>query len=454
MSLFIFRRDLRIVDNTALLEASRSTNEKIYPIFIFDPQQVTSKNKFKSNNCVQFMIESLKDLYKQTNNKLTFYFGNPPDIIASILKNQHGIKSVYFNKDYSPYAVKRDTKIENECKKIGVECFSFHDLLLNYPGSVLNGSSEPYKIFGSYYSAANRKKINNPSTKKITSFSKLTELKSKQLNISQIDKFYKQNKDLFIPGGRENGLKLLKDIKELKKYNKERDCLTIETSKLSAHNKFGTISIREVYHAAKDKIPSQKEFIKQLHWRDYYHVIAYFYPYVIGGPFYEKYEKIKWNHNKKYWKAWIDGTTGFPIVDAGMRQMNETGYMHNRARLITCSFLVKDLLLNWEDSEKYFAQTLLDYDISVNNGNHQWVAGTGASNMPPFRVFNPWLQSKKYDPNAEYIKEWIPELKDVPAKDIHKWYKTYKDYPDVDYPDPIVDHEEQKKKALKMYKVK
>jgi deoxyribodipyrimidine photo-lyase len=136
-----------------------------------------------------------------------------------------------------------------------------------------------------------------------------------------------------------------------------------------------------------------------------------------------------------------------------MRQMNQTGYMHNRARLVTCSFVIKDLLLSWDDSEKYFAQTLVDYDISVNNGNHQWVAGTGASHMPTFRVFNPWIQSKKYDPDATYIKKWVPELKDVPAKDIHNWNKTYQKYPDTDYPEPIVDHDEQKKKILKMYNV-
>jgi len=172
---------------------------------------------------------------------------------------------------------------------------------------------------------------------------------------------------------------------------------------------------------------------------------------VIGHSLKSKYDKIHWHHNSKLFKAWCEGETGYPIVDAGMKQMNTTGYMHNRARLIVASFLVKTLLIDWREGEEYFAQTLTDYDPSNNNGNWQWISGGGADSQPYFRVFNPWRQAESYDPKCEYIKKWVPELKDVPTKDLLKWDTKYVDYKDVHYPKPVVDYEAQREKVLKLY---
>ena len=188
-----------------------------------------------------------------------------------------------------------------------------------------------------------------------------------------------------------------------------------------------------------------------MYWRDFYANILYEFPRVIGHSLKTKYDNIHWHHNSNWFKAWCNGSTGFPIVDAGMRQMNTTGYMHNRGRLIVASFLVKTLLIDWREGEEYFANKLTDYDVANNNGNWQWISGGGADSQPYFRVFNPWLQTKEYDPKCEYIKKWIPELKDVPVKDLLKWYIKYIDYKDIKYPKPIVKYEEQKDKVLKMY---
>ena len=216
---------------------------------------------------------------------------------------------------------------------------------------------------------------------------------------------------------------------------------------LSAYIKFGCISIREVYK----KFKSNVKIIRQLIWRDFYANILFEYPNVLHQAMKEKYRKIKWNHNVQYLNAWKEGKTGFPIVDAAMRELNETGFMHNRGRLIVSSFLIKTLLINWQEGEKYFATRLIDYDPASNNGNWQWGASTGVDSQPYFRIFNPWLQSKTHDPDCAYIKKWIPELKDIPNKEIHKWYNYCNNYTKLKYLFPIVDFDKQKKLSLKMY---
>jgi deoxyribodipyrimidine photo-lyase len=192
--------------------------------------------------------------------------------------------------------------------------------------------------------------------------------------------------------------------------------------------------------------------MRQLIWRDFYANILYSFPRVLGHGLKEKYNKIHWHHNKKWFEDWKKGQTGFPLIDAGMRELNTTGYMHNRARLVVASFLVKTLLINWQDGEEYFATKLTDYDPASNNGNWQWIAGSGADSQPYFRIFNPWRQAEEYDYECKYIKKWIPELKDVPNRAIHKWNSEYNNYKDSGYVKPICDYEEQKEKVLKMYK--
>jgi deoxyribodipyrimidine photo-lyase len=268
-------------------------------------------------------------------------------------------------------------------------------------------------------------------------------------------RFTKNNPNILVHGGRMNGLKLLKQaLLKQKDYGKDRDYLFYNTTHLSAYIKFGCVSVREVYHSFSQEFGKKSAIIKELFWREFFVNILYCYPEVIGKSYIEKYRKIKWNKSISLFELWKEGKTGFPVVDAGMRELNTTGYMHNRVRMIVASFLVKVLLLDWRLGEKYFSQKLTDYDIASNNGNWQSISSTGADMKPYFRDMNPWIQSQKFDVNTEYIKKWIPELKDVLPKDIHKWYNTYEleKYKDISYPKPIVVYEDQKKKMLELYK--
>lgn len=451
--LFIFRRDLRIVDNNGLNLLSEHC-KNIYAIFIFTPEQVTSSNSFKSNNAVQFMIESLEDLESQISNKggkLYCFYGSNDKIISQCIKS-FDINVVCFNLDYTPYAVKRDKDVIELCEKMKTYVMYDHDYYLHEPGTILTGSNTPYQKFTPYYEASLRKKIESPklSTAKLH-FSNAKKNLPNQIQLSDaMNKFTKKNDDILVHGGRKNAIKQLSVANRTQThYSKTHNDLEKNTTQLSAYIKFGCVSIREVYHVLK----SRRDIIRQLIWRDFYANILYSFPYVLGHPMKKNYSKIHWHHNTRWFEAWRDGMTGFPVVDAGMRELNATGYMHNRARLITASFLVKTLLISWEHGEKYFAKKLTDYDPASNNGNWQWVASTGADSQPFFRIFNPWEQAKHFDPDAEYIKKWVPELKDVSAKDILNWESTNNDekYKNVHYPKPVVNYKKQKVLALKMY---
>ncbi len=446
-SLFIFRRSFRLKDNTALINALKNSDQVICA-FILTPEQLIT-NSYKSDNCVQFMMESLKELeeeIKKKKGRLCYFMGKQDEVVEKIIKKEK-INAVYVNQDYTPYATKRDKKIEKVCQKHDVAFHSYEDYLVNPVGSIRTGSDTVYTKFTPYWRKATKVKVPKPKNNNHKNYSKT---KMKGEFTGGLDQFYEFNENLAVNGGRKNALKILKDIKEFKDYNKERNTLNIETTRLSAYIKFGCISIREAYHVFKDKLGAKNDLLKQLYWRDFYYNISYFYPHVFGNAMKEKYDKIKWKNNSTWFKKWKEGKTGFPIVDAGMREMNETGFMHNRSRLIVSNFLIKLLQIDWQKGEKYFAQTLVDYDPNVNNGNWQWGAGSGADSQPYFRVFNPWLQSKKFDKDAEYIKMWVPELEDVPQKALHKWEDHYKDF-DVDYPEPMIDYKKQREKAGKMY---
>ncbi|MBZ0167786.1 MAG: DNA photolyase family protein, partial [Candidatus Omnitrophica bacterium] len=254
-------------------------------------------------------------------------------------------------------------------------------------------------------------------------------------------------------GGRKSGLKILKGLSRYKNYDDERDIPAVDgTTNLSAHNKFGTVSVREVYHGMRNVLGQTHTLIKQLYWRDFFVHVGYHHPEVLGSAFHEKYNKIPWRDSRQDFQAWCDGRTGFPIVDAGMRELNTTGFMHNRVRMITASLLVKDLQIDWRWGEKYFAQKLIDYDPLVNNGNWQWVASTGCDVQPYFRVFNPWRQQERFDPDAKYIKHWIPELKELSPKEIHTWDGAEGSLFAPDYPPPMVDHSVETKKVKELFK--
>jgi deoxyribodipyrimidine photo-lyase len=264
-------------------------------------------------------------------------------------------------------------------------------------------------------------------------------------------KFTKTNENILM-GGRKHAISALKTaLRNQNHYSSTRNDLDKPTSKLSAYIKFGCLSIREVYWAFKSK--NYHDLIRQLVWRDFYMNILYSYPRVLGHPMKPTYSKIKWHHNSRWLDAWKNGETGFPVVDAAMKELNTTGFMHNRARLIVASFLVKTLLINWREGEKYFATKLTDYDVASNNGNWQWVAGTGADSQQYNRIFNPWSQSLEHDPDCTYIKKWLPQLNELKPQIIHEWYKHWSEYKNIEYTKPICDFSEQRKKALEMYSV-
>lgn len=450
LSLFIFRRDLRLADNTALIEAAKNS-EKVLPCFIFDPRQIDDQ-PYRSQHAVQFMLESLEDLSKQLekkNGKLFIFYDQPEDVIKK-LKKDIDIDAVYLNEDYTPFSRKRDKHIKRECEKLKIVWNSFHDTLLHAPDVVLKDDGTPYTVFTPFYKKAQTISVTTPQKfPKVDWYTKKT---TNEVNDWQKKFLQESNEELAVRGGRDQALKILKHIEKYKNYKKERDIPADgKTTQLSAYHKFGCVSVREVYARTAAQLGESHELIRQLYWRDFFTQIAYHFPRVFGSAYQEKYDALEWKNDKKKFDAWCEGKTGFPIVDAGMRQLNQTGYMHNRARMIVASFLVKDLHVDWRWGEKYFAQQLIDYDPAVNNGSWQWAASTGTDAQPYFRIFNPWLQQKKFDPDCVYIKKWVPELENISASEIHNLLKK-RPLGLADYPAPVVDHKEASHYAKEMFK--
>ena len=398
---------------------------------------------------MQFMFESLDDLAGQLQEKhsdLYLFFGNTADIVDRLLQ-QESIDAVFCNKDYTPFSLKRDDAIEQLCVKYSINFISKDDVLLNSPESIKTRNNEPFSIFTPFYKQSVTLPVALPCIMKKNNFYRGTLANTiSSMQLKRILPY--ENKQCAVRGGTQQALKKLRHCLQFKNYAQERDFPAIETTRLSAHNKFGTISIRQVYHELASGLGSNHPLLRQLYWRDFFTMIAYFSPFVFGHPFRAKFERIPWHTNKADFERWCDGTTGFPIVDAGMRELNTTGFMHNRVRMIVGSFLTKDLHINWQLGEKYFAQQLVDYDPCVNNGNWQWVASTGADAQPYFRIFNPWLQQKKFDPQCSYIKKWIPELRSFSPTTIHAWFEQKIS---TSYPKPMLDHDVESKKAKKMY---
>ena len=458
--LFIFHRDFRITDNIGLIEASRLC-KNLYTCFIFTPEQVGKVNDYRSQNAIQFMIESLKDLESQlhiNNGKLLIFYGKQYSIIQQLVK-ELDIQGVFFNKDYTPYAIQRDIETQKLCDKLSINCQMFSDYYLYEPGTINSGTNvhaTAYKKYTPFYLKVIHMKPLSPSPKKINNLKSTTKLLSNEISLkSAMEKFTHPNPYILVNGGRTEGIKRLKiAVQQQKHYDENRDTFTYNTTFLSAYLKFGCVSVREVYNTIKAKFGINHGLIRELLWREFFAHVLYSYPEVVGQSYQERYRHIHWNRSISQLEKWKKGQCGFPIVDACMRQLNVCGYMHNRGRMVTSSFLVKVLLIDWREGEKYFAQKLTDYDIASNNGGWQGTSGTGVDMKPYFRDMNPWIQSVNFDKKAEFIKKWIPELKSVDAKDIHKWSIMCHDpkYKDVKYPKPIVDYDEQKKKMLDIYK--
>lgn len=462
INIFIFRRDFRIEDNMALNDLLlQDPDIKILPIFIFNPKQINAgENIYYSKNAVEFMIQCLKSLNSILKDRLYFFYGKDIDILNKLIK-KFQIHTIAFNTDYTPFAKERDKEILEWSNKMNISVITANDY------NLLNNQEKVYEIFTPFYKKllANIKDISEPEYYKKDIINLLYDDYDnkllKNLLVKDIDKFYgTSNRQLMIIGGRENALKILDRINrgEFKNYEKYRDFPAIDkTTKLSAYMKYGCLSVRETFYTVRRKYGANHGLFRELVWREFYAIIAEKFPKILQGQisginhtFKEKYDNIQWGYNAELWKLFTDGKTGFPLVDAGIRQLKTIGWMHNRVRMVVASFLTKDLLIDWKLGEQWMATYLIDYDPASNNGGWQWASSVGTDSQPYFRIFNPFLQSAKFDPDAHYIKKWIPELKDVPAKSIHNWNEDYIKFDT--YYKPIINHKIQSEKTISLFK--
>lgn len=450
LSLFIFRRDLRLYDNTGLIQAC-GESKAVIPSFFFHEDLIDKNSSKFRPNLIQFMLESLIELDKDLRafgSGLYCFYGNYYKDFEKLITSEN-ITAVYINEDYTPYSIRRDRELKKICIRNGVDLKSCFDLLLCRPGDVLTGDGKPYRVFTSFYNKARIKEIVKPAKivyknlyRQVIKDCKPTSFFAEMLAL--------KNDSLAQRGGRSNSARIIRNIENFEDYNKERDFPSFQgTTKLSAHLKFGTVSVREVYWAVRSKLGVDNLIIAELFWRDFYGALSYFFPHVFGHPFNKKYENIRWENDGEKFLAWGEGKTGFPIVDAGMRQLNKTGWMHNRVRMIVASFLTKDIHVDWRWGEKYFASKLVDYDPCSNNGGWQWAASTGADSQPYFRIFNPWRQQEKFDSKAIYIKKWLPELAGLSANKIHNLSNFGSTV--EKYPLPIVEHKVEGQRSKEIY---
>ena len=425
-ALFWHRRDLRIDDNKGLFEALKQ-NEIVHPIFIFDKSIL---DKLPNNDqrilFIYQEIESLKKSYQNLGSDLWVYYGEPSEIIPKIAQELN-CSSVYFNNDYEPYALQRDQEIQLSLNNIKIEFIGNKDHVIFEKNEVLKDDGKPYTIFTPY----SRKWKTN--------------LKEEDLREYSIEKYsrnlvQKQQEEALITL-EEMGFesKVLHDFPDriakneiLKNYHLSRNFPAVKgTSKLSLHLRFGTISIRKLALVAREQ---NETYLNELIWRDFYQMIIFHFPKSAENSFKAQYDKIIWEKNEVHFDSWCTGKTGYPIVDAGMRELNATGFMHNRVRMVVASFLTKHLLLDWRLGAAYFAEKLLDFELASNTGGWQWAAGCGCDAAPYFRVFNPQAQQEKFDKSFEYIKKWVPE------------------YGTSSYPEPIIEHKFARERILQRFK--
>ncbi len=464
-SMVWLRRDLRLYDNAALYHALKDS-PSVHCVFVFD-SNILGALKNKIDQRVEFIWESLFQIKSQLNkfgSDLIVKHGDPKIIIPKLVV-EYQSDAIYMNKDYEAYANKRDTEI---IRKLKIKSFQYKDQALYEGNEILTQSGTPYTVFTPY---------KNNYLKRVF-FEGITQFNCEVLskNYAKIEPvamlslndlgFKKSNlKDLSIPVGEAGGELLIKDFKKrIHDYKLKRDFPgTKGVSYLSVHNRFGTVSIRQLAKIALDQ-PSEgaSVWLSELIWRDFYFQILFNFPHINEGKaFKPQFNNLKFENNPEYFLAWKEGRTGYPIIDAAMRQLNKTGFMHNRLRMVAASFLVKDLLIDWRWGEDYFAEKLIDFDFSANNGGWQWAASTGCDAQPWFRIFNPLLQSKRFDSEGHFIKKYVPELDALSANEIHEPWEIRKRESisskinlGVDYPIPIVDHSEQRIKALAIYSAK
>ena len=437
MAIFWHRRDLRLSDNAGLYHALKS-GLPVLSLFIFD-REILDELEDKDDARVTFIhqeIAGMKEELEEMGSSMLVGYGSPEQVWKKLLKNS-SIAAVYTNRDYEPYAKERDKKIKKLLEDNDIAFHTYKDHVVFEGDEVLKDDGDPYVVFTPYskkWKAHLKDKMEKIEGEEISYYLKAYPNEKYQAAYLPCEPFP-------LPELKEMGFEKNKEIayppktvprKTIKQYKEKRNFPAQEgTSRLSIHFRFGTISIREKALRAKGL---SETYLNELIWRDFYSQILDHFPKVVDTSFREKYDNIKWRNNEDEFEAWCAGKTGYPIVDAGMRELNNSGYMHNRVRMIVASFLTKHLLIDWRWGEAYFARKLLDYDLASNNGGWQWAAGSGTDAAPYFRIFNPYTQREKFDKDWKYVKEWIPE------------------YGTEDYPEEIVEHKEARKRCLERYK--
>lgn len=424
INIFWFRRDLRAEDNAGLFHALNA-GFPVLPVFIFDTEILDKLNKDDSRvSLIYQLIKKLKDICEENGSSLKVLYGKTIEVFQKIV-NEYQVNAVYANRDYEPYAIQRDLEVNNFLLNQGIQFHDFKDQVIFDHNDIVKENSEPYTVFTPY----------SRKWKTTVSEDSLLEFPSR----SFLQNFIKTG-PFVIPALSEIGFQYgsirMPDFdmskEKLENYAAFRDFPAENgTSRLSFHLRFGTVSIRNITRFAFE---TSETFLNELIWRNFYMDILWHFPHVEKRSFKPDYDRIEWRNNEFEFKKWCCGETGYPLVDAGMRELNATGYMHNRVRMVTASFLCKHLLIDWHWGEAYFAEKLLDFDLAANNGGWQWAAGSGCDAAPYFRIFNPTLQAEKFDTEYKYIRKWIPE------------FGTSK------YPQPMVDHSFARNRAIETYK--
>lgn len=420
--IFWFRRDLRLDDNIGLYHALQS-HYPVLPIFIFDDDILKHlDNKYDRRvDYIYQAAESINQELKRFNSRLEVFNDKVQNVFIK-LEDNYELKAIFCNRDYEPYAIKRDTETYNYFKNKNIPFLAYKDQVIFDKSDVQKDDVKPYTVF-SPYSKKWRSTLNNECFK---------EYRIKKNNFLRLP--FKKILNLKDIGFKKTDINFIKPELNpaiIDNYYKTRNIPAIKgTTRLSVALRFGTISIR---HCVNFALKHNDIWLTELIWREFFMQILYHFPQVVNNSFKPKYDNIKWINNESHFKKWCEGQTGYPIVDAGMRELNETGFMHNRVRMITASFLCKHLLTDWRWGEAYFAEKLNDYDLSANNGNWQWACGSGCDAAPYFRIFNPYTQAEKFDKDNVYIKKWVPEFEDL------------------NYPQPIVDHKTARERALRAY---
>lgn len=419
IAIYWFRRDLRLTDNHALNKAING-NSPVIPLFIFDDQII--KELPKDDARISFIYDSLEKIHnklKEHNSSVYCLKGDPIQIWHQLL-NEFDIVAVYGNEDYEPYGIQRDTAVGNILRQHDIPYYLVKDHVVFAKNEILKKDNTPYTVYTPY----KNKWLENFNGENLTEFP-----------IENFENFAQIQFDfpkLSLLGFERSLIKVNPfNIDSLENYDTTRDFPSLNgTSKLGPHLRFGTVSLREVISKTKEN----EIFLSELIWREFFMQILYHFPNVVSDNFKKKYNGIAWRNNEEDFIKWKNGETGYPLVDAGMRELNTTGYMHNRVRMVTAGFLCKHLLIDWRWGEAYFASKLLDYELSANNGNWQWASGTGCDAAPYFRVFNPTTQIKRFDSNLDYINKWIPDLNSLT------------------YPTPMVEHKFARERAISTYK--